>query len=461
MVRLYFSFCLCLFFDFSVGFLTKNRHPLVNSQSTSLAAATKRQSGVVEVTDETPAEIPGAKFFGGNKQKEELYDQEQEAAESSSVVNTGGFYNRFFSDQSTPNEAFDSLLCAQVASSLQSQINHVLYEKAAEPNTEYSYSPTLNWGTPISKQQTSPLNELEQALGFYKNVDLAIISGKQIDDSTLEFQWELSVVWPTFWSPRVLLVGTSVCSMEQTKIVRQTDTLIDNIDLLNAVSSQVKPRFWDWYHIGMTPSAEKMPKLSEDKKWGYQVYEIPSRIVSVPSITEVGARDERNAQTVPNHAFSCIIKTMGPTRQRYIPTTPVEVQIIPGEGKLNLKWTIPLAVEFLTNSNLPLAERDEETPENCNPEFQYEFHSRRKVATVNYGGNPQDPEISEIRKRLYEKVVKDGLKPKLDENGRPVFFFFQNTVKACYTEEGLGMCVYEWRAKSVKPDEVGIELEFT
>ena len=83
------------------------------------------------------------------------------------------------------------------------------------------------------------------------------------------------------------------------------------------------------------------------------------------------------------------------------------------------------------------------------------------MATVAYGGNgPQDAEIANVRKRLYESVVKDGLQPKLDENGRPIFFFWQNGVKACYTEEGLGMAVYEWRPTFAKSDEVGIELEW-
>lgn len=459
MFRLYVALWLSI--DLSLGFVARNLRPVATSHYDSLAAAPKRQTGVIEVDDETPAGIVGAQFFGGSKQKEEFFDAEQEAAETAAVVNTDQLYNRFLSDESKPSEAFDTLLCAQVAASVQSQINYALYEKAEDPNMEYTYSPTLNWATPMSKEQKSPLNELENALEFYKYVDLAIVSGKQIDGSTLEFQWELSVVWPTFWSPRVHLVGKSTCSLEQTKIVRQTDALIDNVNLLNAISSQVTPRFWDWYHIGMTPSAEEVQKLSQEKKSGYKVYDIPSRMVSVPSITDSGTRDDRNAQMVPNHAFSCIIKTSGPTRQRYIPTTPVEVQITPVDGKLELKWTIPLAVEFLTNANLPLADKDEATPESWNSEWKYQFHSRRRVATVPYGGNPQDPEISEVRKALYQKVTKDGLKPKLDENGRPIFFFLQNTVKACFTEEGLGMCVYEWRPKSVKPEEVGLELEYS
>jgi hypothetical protein len=82
----------------------------------------------------------------------------------------------------------------------------------------------------------------------------------------------------------------------------------------------------------------------------------------------------------------------------------------------------------------------------------------RQVATVSYGGNAQDEEISNIRKQLYDQVLKDGLKPKFDEDGRPQFFFWQNDVKTCYTEDGLGMTIYEWRPKFSSSNEVGIEL---
>ena len=51
-------------------------------------------------------------------------------------------------------------------------------------------------------------------------------------------------------------------------------------------------------------------------------------------------------------------------------------------------------------------------------------------------------------------------KPKLDETGRLQFFFLQNiTIKASYTEEGLGMCVFELRPAFAKANKVGIELQ--
>ena len=61
---------------------------------------------------------------------------------------------------------------------------------------------------------------------------------------------------------------------------------------------------------------------------------------------------------------------------------------------------------------------------------------------------------------MYEQIVKDGLKPKLDEGNRPQFFFLNNDAKACFTADGgLGMAVYGWRPEFADANEVGIELE--
>ena len=152
---------------------------------------------------------------------------------------------------------------------------------------------------------------------------------------------------------------------------------------------------------------------------------------------------------------------MGPKRQRYIATNPVEVQISRSADSQmpRISWTIPVAVELLSNAQLPLPGKDPETPEEAKEECRYEYQSRRRVATLSFGGNPQDAEVTKVRKELFEQVTKDGLKPRLDETGRPQFFFWQPDAKACYTEGGLGMAVYDWRPEFVKANKVGIELE--
>jgi hypothetical protein len=444
------------------------------------------------VDPDAPAGIEGAEFFGGSKKKEEFYDPVAEREAGKDIINIATSYNRFVSsDQQKPSVAFDTLPVAFIAQSIQEQINSILYDQTPKSDNllECAYNDLkFTWTTPLdtSSDNSSPLVELELAKTFYKQVDLAIVSGKQISDTEIELFWELALVWPTFWAPRVVLSGSSKCTFETTlpkdvsnsdkpmsvSIVKQIDQVFgsDNNSILPLLSSQIAPRFWDWYHIGMSPAAEEMPRQKVKGGNGYSVYKVPPKLVTAPTMVEIGSRENRNAEIVPNHAFTCIIKTMGPTKQEYTPTSPVQVEIKrrknqdgsnveKKDSSLVLCWSIPLSVQFLaSNLDLPLPGDNPEDTKDSFPACTYEFHSERVVATVSYGGKPQDPEITDIRKQLYEKVMNDGLKPKLDDDGRPQFFFWQNDVKACYTVEGLGMAVYEWRPKAAGSNEVGLEL---
>mmetsp|Transcript_25797 Transcript_25797/g.36162 ORF Transcript_25797/g.36162 Transcript_25797/m.36162 type:complete len:472 (+) Transcript_25797:144-1559(+) len=420
-------------------------------------------SAAILEDEETPAGVTGAEFFGGNAVKEELFDPEAEAKAGKEILVKEEKYKRFQDLNAFPDE-----LARDVAQSIQSQINKVLYTDGPNSISEsYKYSPSLNWDTPIpiDKSSGSPLQELEKALDFYKRLDVAIVSAVTTSSGAVMARWEISALWPNFWESRVLLTGSSTLTLQDNKVVKQLDSLDGGKnDVLGTVTQQIIPRFWDSYHIGMTPSAERTPRLASTAKKGffssYELFEIPSRVVLKPSILDIDAREDGCAQFVPNHAFSSAIMTMGPKRQRYVTTSPVEVQISRGENNNpRISWTIPLSVELLTSGTLPAAGEDKETPEEAMADCKYEYQSRRLVATLPYGGSPQDSEVSDIRKELYDQVVKDGLNPKLDGGGRPQFFFLQNDAKACYTENGLGMSVYDWRPKSVKANEVGIELE--
>jgi hypothetical protein len=444
-----------------------------HSSMTALFSTRKRRqptssSPTSSILDlEEPAGITGSDFFGGNKQKEELFDPVAEAQAEIEVAAT--VYDRF---QDTL--AFQTPLAARIGQAVQTTLNSVLYEikvddgNSAEATTRVQYASNLVWESCFdNKSGKTPLAALEKTLEFYKSVDVAIVSGTQRGDNRIKFQWQISVVWPIFWGPRVLLTGSSdiTLSDDDTTITKQVDVLDSSSDLISTVADQLTPRFWDTYHIGMTPSAETMTRVAIKQGFlpkKYNLFEIPARLVSAPTqLDSVAGREDGNAQFIPNHAFSCVIKTIGPQKQEYIPASPVQVQIMPSGkvgGPPKLKWSIPLSVDFQTNPQLPLPGEDPEACPDSDPKCEYEFQPRRLVATVPFAGSPQDVEIADERKKLFDSVMKDGLKPLLDSEGRPQFFFLQNGAKACYTEEGLGMCVYDWRPKQVKPNEVGIEL---
>ena len=486
---------------------TSTQHRIVNTCSTSTvclysSVEDKQQTSPVQEDEEEdgPAGIGGSQFFGGNKQKEELFDPEAERNAGKDIELKAASYNRFASSVDGGLGAFDTAEVASIAQSLQRKINRVLYsdnkkmrrvveknEKNAEnedPATfslDATFGRSLSWETSMTTSATNPIDELVAAKNFYQNIDLAIVGGKKVSENTVELDWDLSVVWPTFWSPRVLLAGTSTLTIapDKTTITKQVDRIFgaDNgASLLSLLGNQISPRFWDWYHIGMTPSAEQVPRKTLVKKGGVTVYQIPPQLVTTPTLIETGTRENRNAQMVPNHSFTCIIRTMGPKKDRdlYVPTTPVEVEI--GRNKSNknnnvevgddvddrllLSWSIPLSTQFQAlNKNLLLpAEGDLEAEEGSFPDCNYVWQPLRQVATSKYGGSVQDEGISDIRKKLYEQVMKEGWKPKLDEDGKPKFFFWQNDIKACYIEDGLGMVVYDWRPEFANSNEVGIEL---
>ena len=464
------------------------------SRSSLLQTKDVEKPSNVKSTIQTPTEsekedeeVFGAKFFGGNAIKDELLDEsiEEQAVKlatlypkkskiedeiDSEIESTG--YKRF--DDSI---AFD-LACRDFAKKLQKAINQALYttvdgEEVVLPSQIYSSN--LKWETPLSKsnQSKNPLDELTYGLDFYKRVDVAVTSAKlQNGDGTgkvekVKIRWEISLLWPNTWESRVLIPGTSdlTVDMEQGIILSQTDKLEcggkDGQDAVAAISSQIQPRFWDLYHIGMTPSAEIMQRAKASVEKGafskYNVFEIPERLVLKPRTADQGGREARQAEALPNHAFTSIIKTTGPKAQRYITTSPVEVAILRENDKSIIEWKVPVPAEFVSNyDEMPIGDLgDVDEDDTC----EYSYESRRLVATMSFGGSAQDKEVSDVRKQLYEQVTKDGLKPKL-VNGRPQFFFLNNDAKACFTGDGgLGMAVYEWRTASSKSNEVGIDLE--
>ena len=204
-----------------------------------------------------------------------------------------------------------------------------------------------------------------------------------------------------------------------------TDPRIQNI--VTSVGTQLTPHFWDMYHISMRPSAELMPRL-HNKSGGdllsgiglgikYNLYQIPPRLVLRPTMVDIEGREAREAEAVPNHAFTSIIRTTGRTGQRFISASPLEVSIRrkPRSEVYNtndddnqkvpvIEWSIPLPPEFLSYDRaLPLPSldpsdlaKDFESDEEYRayaPTCSYVHRPLRQVATVAYGGSPQDADV--------------------------------------------------------------------
>jgi len=463
----------------------------------------KRQRGILKMSDyngdddEKPADVVGAKFFGGSAVKDELFDLEEEESalellkkestkekeeEEEEDDISSRVYNRFEDEKAFPDD-----VAKKVALGLQLQINDVLNDdddddvSSSSLFVQYSKA-SFQWNTPFRKSASSPFEELKKAKEFYNRANVAILSASSSSTSStkneMSLRWEISLLWPSPWEPHVLLTGTSKLTFavkddDSITILSQTDYL-DNggkskTDIYSALSNQLLPRFWDLYHIGMTPAAEKSPLLPPSKASAgflapYELYELPPRLYCTTTLPS-SKREYREADVIPNHAFVTAIKTMGPNKQTYTPVSPIQVSINRvkepkdegGGSKNEIEWNIPLSPQFTCNPTLPLPSLSKKRGETCT----YKYNpSSKLIATVPYNKSVQDEDISSVRKTLYDAVIKDGLKPKIsDVDGRPKFFVFQNDVKACFTKDGMGMAVYEWRPDFAKGNVVGIELE--
>ena len=417
--------------------------------------------------EEEDDEVYGAKFFGGNQIKEDLFDTELEAVADQTFreISTITEYNRF-----DDLMAFGDVEARNFALRLQNEINVVTSNFPSTGDRSVYANSFSNWETPLKSpkgETSSPIQTLREAKEFYKDLDIAIVTGEKVGESSIEVTWVISVIWPNMWEARVALSGKSLFAItyedDVPYITSQKDTLEgfgESNDVIKAISGQFFPRFWDVYNIGISPAAEEMQKLYPVKKLfsSYTTFEIAPRLVMRPSINDKQGRSGRNAQIIPMHSFTTIVKTTGPAKDLYSTTTPIEVGIKPkraGDGqKFNqITWTIPIGAKSLKNPVLPFPEEGDD-----DAQFKYEMQKRRRVATIPFGGDPQDEDVGEVRKKLYEAVTQDGFVPKLDEDGRPMFFFLQNDSKACFTEAGLGMAVYESRPNFAKSNEIGIEL---
>jgi len=280
--------------------------------------------------------VVGAKFFGGNTIKEELYveDEEEMALELQNVSPEKETEYKRFDD----TNAFRDELASNVGESLQSAINEILYNEENGSDISWKEDSLLSWDTPFPKSKKasgqSPLKELAVSKSFYNKLDVAILSGNTIKsegaNSIVEIRWDIGALWPNPWESRVLLTGTSTLTIREDKdnnsivLLKQVDMLDGKNpkDVVGSLSPQLPPRFWDMYHIGMTPSAELDRRFdsplasssslstaaSNKGKKGllasYKVSYLPPRLVTEPSLVDTNGRNGRAAQTLPNHGFT-------------------------------------------------------------------------------------------------------------------------------------------------------------
>jgi len=159
--------------------------------------------------------------------------------------------------------------------------------------------------------------------------------------------------------------------------------------------------------------------------------------------------------------FSCTLKTVGPLAEEYVASSGVEVGINKDveTGGNYITWELDVpSVGVTSMSGMKVGDVDVE--DDVKEATTMKVRGARRYASVRYDGEPQDDGIKDVRRRLFEGIVKDGgEKVKMGEDGRPRFFFRYKTAKTCWVEGGMGMVVWEWRARGFRGHEVCVELE--
>eukprot|EP00588_Corethron_pennatum_P034440 CAMPEP_0194349538 /NCGR_PEP_ID=MMETSP0171-20130528/107146_1 /TAXON_ID=218684 /ORGANISM="Corethron pennatum, Strain L29A3" /LENGTH=518 /DNA_ID=CAMNT_0039117003 /DNA_START=64 /DNA_END=1620 /DNA_ORIENTATION=- len=488
----------------AAGFCPSRPRPPLAPVSTSALPSTEEET-----------EVFGAKFFGGAAEKESLFDDEARAAEERGAdllrvraagrtsdgggaavaerqrvgverkeavyEDAGGYriYNRFADVENFPDARSRAM-----GRGLQASVEYALRgaeeeEGEAVPAPPAMYAAAVAWESPLRKNHADPLSELAASVPFYRStVRLAVLSCAAVGPAAYAVRWTLSGVWPNPWEGSLTFTGVSTLAVDTAgRIVAQTDTLDDVRDFQFSVYDQIGPKFWDIYHLLMTPPAQRLPKIPLDAPLfaNYAVYEIPPHASLCATLPDPG-RNKRATQTLPMHAFAAYIRTAGNPAQSYETTGPITIAIAKKPNIIT--WSVPVPPSVYRAARVPLGETEvatdapgtlernaytgdsEATLDDEGRTLTYAVAPRRRVATVPFAGTPQDDAVAEVRRKLYESVVKDGkYAVKIGEDGRPLFFYRQNNAVACWTDDGLGMGVYAWIPRIVKCHEVGLELE--
>jgi hypothetical protein len=149
---------------------------------------------------------------------------------------------------------------------------------------------------------------------------------------------------------------------------------------VQAVASQLIPRWWDVWHLYLTPPAEKPLYRVVKKLAALEVREYYPRVAVEAEVFDVRARPRTEwAWVLPEAAFTDELRLQGRAefRETYVTTSPIEVcvesvdWVPPVEAGLNLtggaalpakriRWSVPLPSHLGFNvSGLPPCETKE------------------------------------------------------------------------------------------------------
>lgn len=291
-------------------------------------------------------------------------------------------------------------------------------------------------------------------------------------------KWLRSGTWPLPHRPRVRATGSWVVEADPTNpsLIRRIEEKWDS-PLLGVVIPQTIPRFWDVWHLYMTPPAEKpLYRVLRKYSGGLELREYFPRLV-----LEAQAIDSRPNQqftdfvgTIPPSVFTDELQLAGKSeyRETYVTTSPLEIAVEsydwtpPPEAKKDttepipskrVLWTMPMPSHLgLSTSKLPvpISEPNHEEGE----KGRHVVQGKRLVAVRTFKGTPQNEQYKNARKDLLALVKKEGLETVRTSKGRSRVWVYRNDMKLGFNLQGH-LSIAHWEQKMYTDNnEIAVEV---
>lgn len=235
---------------------------------------------------------------------------------------------------------------------------------------ENMLSDSTIWDNPFVSS-TSELKEgFKKFSIFFEDIKFIVLNTTESSSEEVVIDYQLSFNYPAPWRPRVIIPGKA-CVI--TKDFETIESLREkwSVSVMDIFFKQVRPRWWDIWHVFCSPCPENPPPKTLGKVGAVSFVELPTTVAI--EVSWAGAAKFPGPPLLVLPAFSLFggLKTSRPNRDTFYTVLPVEVQssrwLISGQEYKRSSWIIPVP-SYLQDQVLSQAQRSEYQPVPKNPD---------------------------------------------------------------------------------------------
>lgn len=242
------------------------------------------------------------------------------------------------------------------------------------------------WDNPFVSSTTELREGLKKFSSFFEDVKLTILKTTESSPNDIIIDYQFSFTYPAPWRPRIIIPGQAFAT---TKDFKKLDSLKEqwSVSVPDIIFNQVKPRWWDIWHVFCSPSPENPPPRSLGKVGSVSFVELPTTVAIEMSWAGPAKFPGPPLLVLPAFTLFGGLKTSRPNRDPFFTVLPVEVQSsrwnIAGQEYKRSSWIIPIP-SFLHEKVLPQAIENEYKPIPKNPDEIGEEQEDDFVEEVDY-----------------------------------------------------------------------------